>query len=105
MPSGATFLALGLGAAILAGLSLMGTWSWSAWWSALSAWAPIGVLVTLAVVLGWQLQLTHTALGALELVRKGQTPPVSKNKAIVVLVMTWFVCLGWFVATILLPGV
>lgn len=105
MPSGATLLALALGAGILAGLSLTGTWSWSAWWSALSAWAPIGVLVTLAVVLGWQLQLTHTALGALELVRKRQSAPVSKTKGVVVLIVTWAVCLLWFVATILVPGV
>ena len=104
MPTGATFVGLGAAAGTLALLSLLGTWSVAAWWDALSAWAPISVFVTVFGVLGWLLQLTHTALGAWEMVRQRDAVAVSMSKALIVLVAACLVWATWFVATIVLPG-
>ncbi len=102
MPSVLTWVALAAAAALVV-LSLLGSWSVTAWWSALVDWAPISVVVTLAGILGWQLQLTHTALGALQQVRTGDDRSGRRRRA-VVLAVTWLVCLAWFGGTVLLPG-
>ncbi len=104
MPTVVTFAALGVTAIGLAALSLLGTWNLTTWWSALSDRAPISVAVTVAVVLGWQLQLTHTALGALELVRTGDSQ-VGQARRTLVLAAGSIACLAWFTVTVLLPGV
>lgn len=104
MPTALTLVACGALCAALIVLTWLGTWDLATWWSALSAWAPFGAVVTLVLVVGWQLQLVHTALGAAQLVRDRTACDAAGGSAWPVIVGTWLAGSGWFVGTVLLPG-
>ena len=99
-----TFGLVGSTLAALLVADLSGFWSLAVWWTALAEWAPFGVLVTVAMVLGWQLALSHALLGAVGLLRHERgvgDPRWAVGASFLINGCLW---LSWAISCLVIPG-
>ena len=95
---------MGVTVASLLLADLGGWWSLALWWNAMADWAPVGVVVTVVMVLGWQSALTHALLGAFEYLRCERVSPGSSWAAWANFVLNSALWLAWWGSCLVYPG-